>query len=260
MYKFKFSPRIGSGNTVCCCISIRMGVLIISSLILSIYLANTILIFIYAKDLEKWSTMEQNVDTPLTLEAFNTVFYSFASVFIIYIIISFLGIISIIIQHRRMVRIYHVMNWFLVLLLFTVTVACWVYFKVKQDTYVNDCQDIQNIKNNITADEFYTQIRIPGKQPIAPGSDKSECVELVKRIIIISGICVFMFNFIQIYWARSIGKYATSLKKNCHHKILCYKVCRWNSFTQCHNKSFCTRTVFLLLFNHCISRRKPKWY
>ncbi|KAI9486080.1 MAG: hypothetical protein EXX96DRAFT_30361 [Benjaminiella poitrasii] len=203
---------------VCCCIPIRLGVLIISTLIFSIYLVETILMFVYRKDLEEWSTMEQNVDIPLTLEAFNSVFYSFASIFIAYILISFLGIIFIFLRHRRMVRIYHVMNWFFVLLLFTVTVAYWIYFKVKQDIYVNDCQDLRNMKNNVTVSPFYTQIRIPGKQLIAPGADKSECINLIRRIVIISGVFIFIFNLLQIYWAKSIGKYATSLKKNYRHK------------------------------------------
>lgn len=97
-----------------------------------------------------------------------------------------------------MVRIYHVVNWFFVLLLFTTSVAFWVYFKVKQEVYVNDCQAQQNLQNNATASIYYTQILIPGKQLIAPGSDKSECINLIKNLVITSGVCVFVFNFLQV--------------------------------------------------------------
>ncbi|KAG1467044.1 hypothetical protein G6F46_000103 [Rhizopus delemar] len=119
-----------------------------------------------------------------------------------------------------MVRIYHVVNWFFVLLLFTTSVAFWVYFKVKQEVYVNDCQAQQNLQNNATASIYYTQILIPGKQLIAPGSDKSECINFIKSLVIASGVCVFVFNFLQLYWARSIGKYATTLKKHYQHQRL----------------------------------------
>lgn len=106
-----------------------------------------------------------------------------------------------------MVRIYHVLNWFFVLLLFTVSVAYWTYFKVKQEVYINDCQDFQNIKNNITGNPYYTQISIPGKQLIAPGSDKSYCINLVKHFVIASGISTFVFNFIQVLAFNYISIY-----------------------------------------------------
>ncbi|CAO3661908.1 unnamed protein product [Rhizopus stolonifer] len=165
-------------------------------------------------------TFQQSVDTSLTTEAFLGVFYSFAICFLVYVVVSVFGLASITLQRRRMVRLYHVLNWFFVLLLFTVSVAFWIYFKVKRNVYINDCQDIQNIKNNSTFNTYYTQIPVPGKQLIAPGSDKSLCITLITNWVIGTGIFVFVFNFLQVYWARSIGKYATSLKRHYqHHKL-----------------------------------------
>ncbi|CEI87220.1 hypothetical protein RMCBS344292_01638 [Rhizopus microsporus] len=207
-------------ETVCCCIPVRPGVLLMSAILFLVYLVLTIVMFVKKQDMEYWATFQQNVDTPLTPGAFAGVFYSFAISFIVYAVVSAFGIVAIVLQHRRMVRIYHVLNWFFVLLLFTVSVAYWTYFKVKQEVYINDCQDFQNIKNNITGNPYYTQISIPGKQLIAPGSDKSYCINLVKHFVIASGISTFVFNFIQIYWARSIGKYATSLKRHYQHQRL----------------------------------------
>ncbi|KAL7312419.1 hypothetical protein PS15m_008180 [Mucor circinelloides] len=210
----------GYSDKICCCIPTRIGVLMVSFIIFSIYLVLTILMFVYKQDLQSWSTLQQNVDTPLTVEAFNGVFDAFATIFIAYFSVSILGTVSIILQHRRIVRIYHVANWFFVLLLLTVTVAFWTYFKVKQDGYVNDCQDLQNIRNNITSDPFYTSIQVPGKQIVAGGSDKSECIEFIRRLVIASGVLTFVCNILQLYWARSIGVYATSLKRHYQHKRL----------------------------------------
>ena len=95
-------------------------------------------------------------------------------------------------------RIYHVANWFFVLLIFTITVAFWTYFNVKQDIYVNDCQDLQNIKTNPTLNPYYTPIQIPGKQPIAGGSDKSECIYLIRNLVIGFGVVMFIVNLIQV--------------------------------------------------------------
>ncbi|KAI8979594.1 hypothetical protein BDF20DRAFT_819404 [Mycotypha africana] len=205
---------------VCCCIPTRLGVFMMSLMIFAIYLAVTTLLFVYRNTLKIWSTLEQNVDTPLTESAFNGIFYTFVSLFIIYMLVSIFGMISIIKQQRKMVRIYHILNWFFVLLLLTITVACWIYFKVNQDTYINDCQDLRNMNANSTLNPIYTPIQVPGKMIIAGGTDKNYCIDLIRRLVIGSGICVFACNFIQLYWARSIGVYATYLKRHFQHKRL----------------------------------------
>ncbi|KAG2234884.1 hypothetical protein INT48_000547, partial [Thamnidium elegans] len=202
-----------------------------------------ILILIQLLEFTQWSTLQQNVDAPLTVEVFNGVFFSFITAFIIYCIVSIVGMVAIVLQHRKLVRIYHIVNWFFVLLLFTTTIAFWSYFKTKQNAYVNDCQDIYNIRNNATSNPIYTSIQIPGKQIVAGGSDKSECMQFIKTLVIASGVCVFLFDFLQVnnnyyyhyfdinifffsflqiklYWARSIGKYAITLKKHYQHQRL----------------------------------------
>lgn len=69
---------------------------------------------------------------------------------------------------------------------------------MKQDVYVNDCQDLRNMSSNATLSSIYTPIQIPGKQTVAGGSDKSECMELIKKLVIGSGVCVFVGNFLQV--------------------------------------------------------------
>lgn len=73
---------------------------------------------------------------------------------------------------------------------------------MKQDGFVNDCQDLRNIKNNVTSDPFYTSIQIPGKQIVAGGSDKSECMEFIKRLVIASGVLTFVCNILQVIIAH----------------------------------------------------------
>ncbi|KAI7887880.1 uncharacterized protein EV154DRAFT_519378 [Mucor mucedo] len=211
---------MGYNEKVCCCLPVRIGVLIMSFLIFCIYFVATFLMFYYRNDLTQWSILQQNVDTPLTLDAFNGVFYAFVTAFITYAVVSIVGMVAIVLQHRRLVRIYHVANWFFVLLLFTTTLAFWTYLKVKQDVYVNDCQELFNVYNNATINSVYTPIQIPGKQIVAGGSDKSECINFIKKLVIGSGVCVFICNILQLYWARSIGKYATSLKRHYQHQRL----------------------------------------
>ncbi|KAI8988807.1 hypothetical protein BDB01DRAFT_783190 [Pilobolus umbonatus] len=208
-----------SAERVCCCLPVRLGVLFMSFTIFVRlkWISFTVILIHRALELEIWCMGDQTSDTPLTLEAFNGVFFSFSSAFILYALVSILGVASIIMQHRRLVRIYHVLNWFFVLLLLTTTAAFWIYFKVNQNAYINDCQAQQNINSGMT-DHIYTPIKIPGKQTIAGGSDKSDCIKFVNRLVIGSGVCVFITNFIQIYWARSIGKYATSLKRYYQHQ------------------------------------------
>lgn len=204
-------------DRVCCCFPVRLGVLLMSFTIFCIYLVGIILMSVYKAELEAWSISDQTTDRPLTVEAFKGVFYSFVISFGIYDLISIFGVASIIMQHRRMVRVYHVLNWFFVLLLFTTTVAFWIYFKVHQDVYVNDCQAQQNINSSVLLNDLYTPIKIPGKPTIAGGSDKSDCIKHTNQLVIGSGVCLFLCNIIQLYWARSIGKYATTLKRHYQH-------------------------------------------
>lgn len=63
---------------------------------------------------------------------------------------------------------------------------------------MNDCQDLKNINSNATADPFYTPIQLPGKQIVAGGSDKSECIDLIRDLVIVSGVFLFVFNFVQV--------------------------------------------------------------
>ncbi|CAO3621743.1 unnamed protein product [Mucor hiemalis] len=191
--------------------------MIMTSITFCSYVTTIALLFNYRQEITSWSTLQQNVDTPLTVEAFNNVFISFISLFCAYAFTALFGLIALGLKHRKLVRIYHVANWFFVLLIFTVNAAFWIYFKVKQDVYVNDCQDLRIMHTNATLNPFYTPIQLSGKQIVAGGSDKSECIDLIKDLVIVSGVFLFVFNFVQIYWARSIGKYATSFKRNYWH-------------------------------------------
>ncbi|OBZ89330.1 hypothetical protein A0J61_02620 [Choanephora cucurbitarum] len=207
-------------DKVCCCIPSRVGVLLVCCIIFSIYLTLTILMFLYEEDLQLWSTAEDEVDNPLTIEAFNGIFTAFAVIFISYSAVSALGILVVFMRRKKWVRVYHVINWFYVLLLFTITVSIWAHFNMDRNNFINTCQIDYNIANNITNHPYYTPLVVPGKQVVAGGSDKSACIDLVRRMLIGSGILVFSCNLIQVYWARTIGKYAIHFKKSFQHKRL----------------------------------------
>ncbi|CAO3621747.1 unnamed protein product [Mucor hiemalis] len=172
--------------------------MIMTSITFCSYVTTIALLFNYRQEITSWSTLQQNVDTPLTVEAFNNVFISFISLFCAYAFTALFGLIALGLKHRKLVRIYHVANWFFVLLIFTVNAAFWIYFKVKQDVYVNDCQDLRIMHTNATLNPFYTPIQLSGKQIVAGGSDKSECIDLIKDLVIVSGVFLFVFNFVQV--------------------------------------------------------------
>ncbi|KAL0080281.1 hypothetical protein J3Q64DRAFT_1759305 [Phycomyces blakesleeanus] len=204
---------------VLCCIPARIGVILMSTIMFLVYIAIIVLSFIKRDEMELWATTKQSTDTDFTKEAFNGLFYAFVSVFIVYAVVLAYGILSAFMDNHKLVRIYHILNWFFVLLVLTSTLAYWIYFKVKQTVYVNDCQEYENTKNQ-TTDNTYSPVAIPGKTTVAGGADKSFCIDLVNKLVIGTGVVVFVGNFIQVYIASSIGIYSTSLKRNNQHQRL----------------------------------------
>lgn len=78
-----------------------------------------------------------------------------------------------------------------------ITLSYWFYFKVKRDVYVNDCQDLRN--NGVMPNgDIYKPVTVPGKNMIAGGADKSHCINLIHTLVIVSGVVVFVGNFIHV--------------------------------------------------------------
>lgn len=92
---------------------------------------------------------------------------------------------------------YHIINWFFVLLILTISLSYWFYFKVKRDVYINDCQDLRN-NGAMPFNDTYTPVVVPGKNILAGGSDKSHCISLVNKLVIASGVVTFLANMIQV--------------------------------------------------------------
>lgn len=93
---------------------------------------------------------------------------------------------------------YHIINWFFVLLILTISLSYWFYFKVKRDVYINDCQDLRN-NGAMPFNDTYTPVVVPGKNILAGGSDKSYCISLVNKLVIASGVVTFFANMIQVH-------------------------------------------------------------
>ncbi|CDS10562.1 hypothetical protein LRAMOSA11048 [Lichtheimia ramosa] len=204
---------------VFCCVPVRIGAIAISAILLTVYLAGTIAIFVQRQGMRNWATLVQAVDVPLTNEAFDGVFGAMAAVSIAYTLTHVYGLISIILQKRKLVKVYHIVNWFFVLLILTISLSYWFYFKVKRDVYINDCQDLQN-NGAMPFNDTYTPVVVPGKNILAGGSDKSHCISLVNKLVIASGVVTFLANMIQLYFASCIGTYAFSLNWQYLHQRL----------------------------------------
>ncbi|KAL1930074.1 hypothetical protein VTP01DRAFT_1228 [Rhizomucor pusillus] len=195
-------------DKILCCIPARIGVLGISSILFCVYFALSIVTFVKQNDLRDWATFTQEVDTPLTDAAFNGLFIFFATIMVAYTVTSAFGFLVTFFERRTLIRVYHIVNWFFVLLILMITMAHWIYFKVKRDVYINDCQDAWNNGMHPNS-EVYHPVVVPGKFPIAGGSDKRHCINLIKQLVIGSGFTVFIGNFIQLYFANCIGSYST---------------------------------------------------
>ncbi|KAI8887571.1 hypothetical protein K501DRAFT_241999 [Backusella circina FSU 941] len=186
---------------VCCCIPVRLGVFLISLLSACVYIVFVIIMFIYRKEMEYLATSQQIIGTPFTVEAFNAVFYSFISIFIASAAICVFGLLAILEQHRRMARIYNIVNWVFVLTILIFSLAWWIYLKVKQADFLSECQI---------------------SSPLNLG-DSELCIDYLNKLVIISGVLVFAGNLLQLYWAKSISKYSISLNRYYQHQRLTLK-------------------------------------
>lgn len=144
--------------------------------------------------MEYLATNQQIIGTSFTVEAFNAVFYSFISIFIVYITICVFGLFAILEvkflkhikpqvclkkkdqQHRRMARIYNIVNWVFVLIVLVLSLAWWIYLKVKQADFLSECQIAS---------------------PLNP-DDSESCIDYVNKLVIISGVLVFAGNLLQV--------------------------------------------------------------
>ncbi|KAI9311297.1 hypothetical protein BX666DRAFT_1867971 [Dichotomocladium elegans] len=206
-------------DRILCCIPVRIGAIAVAAALLTVSLSSTVVMFVQRQGMRDWATLVQAVDVPLTDVAFDGIFYSMAGILIAYTVTNAFGLSVVILQRRKLVQVYHILNWFFVLLMMTISLSYWFYFKVKRDVYINDCQDLQN-NGEMPFNSTYTPVEVPGKNMLAGGSDKSHCINFIKKLVVISGVSVFIGNFLQLFLASCIGTYAASLHwKYLHQRV-----------------------------------------
>jgi hypothetical protein len=75
-----------------------------------------------------------------------------------------------------MARIYNIVNWVFVLIVLVLSLAWWIYLKVKQADFLSECQIAS---------------------PLNP-DDSESCIDYVNKLVIISGVLVFAGNLLQV--------------------------------------------------------------
>ncbi|KAI7900403.1 uncharacterized protein BX663DRAFT_517449 [Cokeromyces recurvatus] len=163
----------------CCCIPIRAGVLIIALLSAAIYIGSTVCLFL---------------NKPTTV--FNGIYYTSIAVSIIFALTSIFGVLGCITQHRRMIGIFKVSYWIVVVLQFIITIAAIIMLAIQKTLIIDNCVALY------------------------PDLTRDTCTVGYRNLIIIFCTSSLVANFIQIYFATAISSYSTRLRRtNMHEKL-----------------------------------------
>ncbi|KAI9303640.1 hypothetical protein BJ944DRAFT_268049 [Cunninghamella echinulata] len=188
-------------NTCCCCIPIRAGVLFIATLSTAFYLALTI-----------WSFIgEQKYVTTTELQLPKIIFWVFVSLFILYAISSLFGMVGAVAKNRAMINIFKGVYWLMAIIGLVVSVGIWIALLVKRDDFSSLCNDIY---------QHPADYNLPDNLPIQPSQAAELCGTTTRNLLIITGVCTLVGNFIQIYFACVISAYATRLRRTNQHEKL----------------------------------------
>jgi hypothetical protein len=91
-----------------------------------------------------------------------------------------------------MINIFRFLYWSVAVLLLLSTTAIWIFLMVKQDAIVAGCQQyLTEMTSN--ASPYYTPVNLPNGSSL----HKDDCVTANRQLLIVSGIIVFVGNFIQ---------------------------------------------------------------
>ncbi|KAI8967007.1 hypothetical protein BDF20DRAFT_830359 [Mycotypha africana] len=179
------------GQYKCCrCIPARAGVMIIALISTMIYLACTVSLFLT----KPYSNVTYN-GIELNMSIINGIYYASIAISIIFALASILGVIGSIVQQRKMIAIFKISYWTMSLIQFLLSVITVIVFVTKRTEIIEACAAY-------------------------PEESLDTCTVYYRNFMISYGIIVFLFNFIQFYFASVISAYATRLRRtNMHEKL-----------------------------------------
>ncbi|GAB5588582.1 hypothetical protein Unana1_03482 [Umbelopsis nana] len=98
-----------------------------------------------------------------------------------------------------------------------VSLAAFILLLSRQQDAQNNCVAFWNQQGGPPSDSasspYHTSVVIPGNQQ----SIQDYCVTTLKALIIATGVCTFVGNGIQLYFATMVGAYSTRLKRFRQH-------------------------------------------
>ncbi|KAI7903042.1 uncharacterized protein BX663DRAFT_509331 [Cokeromyces recurvatus] len=115
---------------------------------------------------------------------------------------SLLGVIGGLRQNKRMVYIFGIHYGFITTLILFLSIHLCIITLVKQDSIVEGCRKII-MGTSPTINVIKVEVE----------EENSYCIQAIKQFLLISGISLFMINFIQIYFGFLIFRFAKKLRR-----------------------------------------------
>ncbi|KAJ2956173.1 hypothetical protein NQZ79_g7934 [Umbelopsis isabellina] len=195
-------------STCCCCIPLRIGVTIIAVLSTIGYLAGTVSLFLSKSHLDSMYPIQSSQYAP--------VFWSMAAIYILYTLSSLLGVVGSITQQRRLVLIFSILYWIMVILTLIASFAVWIILLVRRSDVETGCEAA--VTNSVAATDspYHAPVTIPNQQ----AEVQDACSQAIRNVTIGLGVGVFVGNALQLYFASAISAYAQRLKRNNQHQKL----------------------------------------
>ncbi|KAI8343579.1 hypothetical protein BC941DRAFT_411792 [Chlamydoabsidia padenii] len=190
-----------ANNTCCCCVPIRAGVLIIATISAMFYIGLLIGLLVERQALISPEYGERSV----------IAFWIVLGISILYSLSSVFGIIGGVTKNRGMTNIFKLLYWIMAILTLVLSFGLWIAMMVNRDESVTICSDFLQHPGNYgeILTDTYTK-----------ADADSICSNSMRTVLIVSGIAVFVGNFIQLYFACAISAYATRLRRTNQHEKL----------------------------------------
>lgn len=100
-----------------------------------------------------------------------------------------------------MINIFRFLYWTVAILLLLSSTAVWIFMMVKRSSIVSGCQqylsELEAIGNSTSSSSYYSPVTLPNgtTENFLHGED---CATATKQFLIVSGIIVFVGNFVQV--------------------------------------------------------------
>ncbi|KAG2175544.1 hypothetical protein INT43_001191 [Umbelopsis isabellina] len=99
-----------------------------------------------------------------------------------------------------------------------ISMAVFILLLTKEQPFIDGCVQFWNELGGPSSSPspFHSSVNIPANQ----GSIQEYCQTALKDLVIATGICTFIGNGIQLYFAAMVGAYSTRLKQLRRHMPL----------------------------------------